>query len=251
MTRPDAPKTHGSVDASNVRGSLFLGLFLQRRHILDPKVMNALATVSVERRIFEDDEIIVPCGQTIDSSCLLIRGAAIRRHAGCLTGISALCLPGDFMDLHAFPLRRLDHEIVAVGRAVVEFVPHGFLQELVEDHPEVTVALWSETLVDAKMHRTWVIANSTLQASQRIAHLVCELEYRLSRVNLAEGGHFACPLDQKTVATVLGLSAVHVNRAVQELRGTNLLTWDRRSVHLPDIPAIRRFARFDPDYLEA
>ncbi|TFL16071.1 Crp/Fnr family transcriptional regulator [Jannaschia formosa] len=233
-------------------GSPFLGLFLRRRSDLTDEALEALASIPVERRVFGDGETIVAYGPTLRRSCLLIRGTALRNHPdkGGLTGISAICLPGDFMDLHAYPLADLDHDIVAVGRSVVEFVEHDDLDALILRHPRIGLALWRETLVDAQIHRTWVIASSNLQASQRIAHLLCEMEFRLRRVGLADGGHFTTSLDQKTVAAILGLSAVHVNRAVQELRTTGLLVWTRQSVHLPNLAEIRDFARFDSTYLD-
>jgi CRP-like cAMP-binding protein len=233
------------------RGSPFLGLFLRRRTELSDRVLDALADVPVERRVIEDGETIVPAGPVPDRSCLMIRGVALRRHPGSSTPprVSALCLPGDFLDLHAYLLDNLDHETVAVGRTVVEFVARSELDRLTHANFEVTRALWRETLVDAKIHRAWIVAAAGLQASQRIAHLLCELEVRLSRVGLADDGHFTSPLDQKRVAEVLGLSTVHVNRAVQELRTTGLLGWKGRSIHLIDRPAIRAFAKFDPSYL--
>ena len=234
------------------RGSQFLGLFLRRRTPLAPDLLRALSEVSVDRRTIEDGQTIVPAGPTPDHSCLLIRGAAMRSHpdpAGAPM-VSALCLPGDFMDLHAYLLDNLDHETVAVGRTVVEFVEHDVLDALVAEYPALTRAFWRETLVEAKIHRAWVVAASRLQASQRIAHLLCEIEVRLARVGLADQGHFSTPLDQKRMADVLGLSAVHVNRAVQELRATDLLSWKGRAVHLSDRAQIRRFARFDPGYLD-
>jgi CRP-like cAMP-binding protein len=253
MMEDGAQKTRGFDGARSTGAeSPFLGLFLQRRNALDTEVLESLATVPVERRLIADGDLIVQGGPVPNKSCLLLRGAAIRKHVGVDgTGrISALCLPGDFMDLHAFVLDNLDHDTVAVGRAVVEYIDHDVLQRLIDAHPAVGRAFWRETLVDAKMHRAWVVAASALQASQRIAHLLCEMEVRLARVGLSDDGHFDSPLDQKRVAEVLGLSAVHVNRAVQELRATGLLNWAKRSIHLIDRAELRRFARFDPSYLD-
>ena len=215
-------------------------------------LLSDLDGVPVDRQVFEDRDIIVPAGPAPDRSCLLIRGAALRSHRhGQETAISALCLAGDFIDLHAIPLRVLDHDMVSVGRSVVEFVDHPMLLRHIEARPEIGLAFWCETLVDAKIHRAWVVAAARLQAPQRIAHLLCEMERKLARVGLSDGGHFVSPLDQKRVAEVLGLSLVHTNRAVQDLRASGMLVWKGRSIHLTDIPAIRAFAQFDPDYLDA
>ena len=233
-------------------GSRFLELFLSRRSRLTEARRRVLAGVPVHREVHEDGDVIVSAGPSADRSCLLIRGMTMRRHATARGGhvISAINVPGDFMDLHAFVLGELDHDVVAVGRTVVEFVEHRDLEAICREDPEIMRMLWHETLVEAKAHRVWIVAGASLRAPQRIAHLMCEVEARLTGVGLAEGGHFTVPFDQRTLAGVLGYSPVHVNRAVQDLRAGDLLTWTGRSVGLPDGPAIRRYAGFDPGYLE-
>ena len=234
-------------------GGRFLALFLARRGPLEEGDRVALSEVPTERVVHEDGERIARAGPSPDRSCLLVRGIAIRAHGDPRGGrvVSAISVPGDFMDLHAFGLRSLDHDLVSVGRTVVEHVPHDALRDLARARPLIMERLWYETLVDAKTHRAWIVAGATLTAPQRIAHLMCELELRLERVGLAEANRFTLPLGQRAVADILGYSAVHVNRAVQELRGGGLLEWQGRNVHLPDIERIRRHARFDPGYLEA
>ena len=233
-------------------GSRFLELFLSRRSRLSDARRRALASVPVRRVVHEDGDLIVERGRPPSYSCLLIRGMTMRRHAVVRGGhvISAISVPGDFIDLHAFVLDELDHDIVSVGRTVVEHVQHADLRAICAEDPGLMEMLWHETLVEAKAHRAWIVAGASLRAPQRIAHLMCEVEARLAGVGLAEGGHFTVPFDQRTLARVLGYSPVHVNRAVQDLRAAGLLTWSGRSVALPDKPEIRRYAAFDPGYLE-
>jgi CRP-like cAMP-binding protein len=233
-------------------GSRFLELFLSRRSRLSDGRRRILASVPVRREVHEDGDVIVGAGRVSGRSCLLIRGMTMRRHKTSRGGrvISAINVPGDFMDLHAFVLGELDHDVVAVGRTVVEFVEHRDLEAICRNDPGIMRMLWHETLVEAKAHRAWIVAGASLRAPQRIARLMCEVEARLAEVGLAEGGHFTVPFDQRTLAEVLGYSPVHVNRAVQDLRAGDLLTWTGRSVGLPDGPAIRHYAGFDPGYLE-
>lgn len=232
--------------------SRFFELFLSARGRLTDAERSEVARVPVEREVYEAGERIVCAGPTPQRSCLLVRGMAMRSHAAerGKQVVSAVSVPGDFMDLHAFVLRELDHDIVAVGRTVVEFVDHEPLQALCDASPGIARLFWHETLVEAKAHRIWIVAGASLRAPQRIAHLMCELEARLAGVGLAEAGRFTVPFDQRWLASVLGYSAVHVNRAVQDLRAAGLLVWNGRSVALPDAPAIRAYASFDPGYLE-
>lgn len=241
----------GLRELGELHASPFPRLFLERRNELTRELREALGDLQVHRAFFMDSEVIVRRGPCMPASCLLIRGMVLRRHYD-MPGdgvVSALGVPGDFIDLHSFLLDRLDHDVVSVGRTVVEFVDHDILSKLVIEHPHLMRALWRETLVDAKTHRAWIVARAALRAAPRVAHLLCEIEVRLRRVGLADSGNFTMPLDQKRVADVLGFSAVHVNRAIQDLRADALVSWEGRSVHFLDHDALRRFAAFDEAYL--
>ena len=191
-------------------------------------------------------------GEAPDGSCLLISGMAMRAHRVGRSErvISALHVPGDFVDLHAFLLENLDHDIVAVGPATVEFVAAEHVEAITHEHPHLARLLWLDTLIDAKMHRIWVATRAALRGTQRVGHLMCELHARLDAVELVEDGAFAMPLDQRGLAEVLGYSVVHVNHAVRDLRAEGLLEWSAGRVRLPDPERLAGFSSFDPAYLE-
>ena len=60
-------------------------------------------------------------------------------------------------------------------------------------------------------------------ALERTAHLFLELRQRLAGAGLADGDRFPLPLTQEVLADALGLSIVHVNRTLQQLRRENLI----------------------------
>ena len=230
----------------------YLELFLGRRDQLSEEERRVLRELPVERRHFSNGEKVVAEGPAPDGSCLLISGMTIRAHriGRSERVVSAIQVPGDFVDLHAFLLEHMDHDIVAVGNCVIEFVAADELRRVTREHPHLTRLLWLDTLIDAKLHRVWIALRAALRGNQRVAHLFCELHMRLAPIGLAEGARFSLPLDQRGVAEVLGYSVVHINRAVQELRAAGLLTWEDGLVHLPDPEALQRLARFDGAYLE-
>jgi CRP-like cAMP-binding protein len=232
--------------------SRFLELFLARRDALDDDERRALAMVPVRREAFDDGAVVIEGGRAPEESCLLIAGMAMRVHrigAGERV-VSALHVPGDFVDLHAFLLRHLDHDVVAAGPCRVEFVPVEALREITRTSPHLTRLLWLCTLIDAKIHRVWIATGAALLAPQRVGHLICELHARLGVVGLAEGDRFDMALDQRGLAEVLGYSVVHTNRAVQDLRGRGLLVWEGGTVALPDPGGLAAFSGFSADYLE-
>jgi CRP-like cAMP-binding protein len=68
-------------------------------------------------------------------------------------------------------------------------------------------------------------------------------------VGIVRGQSFQLPLTQSDIADMVGLSVVHVNRMIQELRASGLIRWDRKTVTVLDINRLRELADFDPTYL--
>ncbi len=232
--------------------SRYLEYALCRRDTVSGVEREVLRAIEVEPASYDDGETIIHQGAAADRSCLLVKGMATREHrfAGRGKVTSALHVPGDFVDLHAFLLTEIDHDVIAEGPCQVEFVDRAVLEAISREHPHLTRLLWLHTLIDAKLHRVWIAARARLNAAERIGHLMCELHARLSVVGLVEDNGFACPIDQRRLADVLGYSAVHVNRAVQTLRAKDLLHWSQGTVRLPDPDALADLAAFSPDYLE-
>lgn len=230
--------------------SQFLPLFLARAGVGDA-ARRAATAIPARRATFRDGEVIVRGAKRPTESCLLLRGLAVRRHEAPRggSGVSAICVPGDFMDLHSLLLETLEHDIVSIGGTAAEFIPHETLVSLCDAHRQIRYALWAETLRDASAHRVWTVLAGTMRAPERIAHVICELEYRLALVGLAEAGNFAMPLTQADMAEVTGFTAIHVNRALQELRGAGLLEWQGRTVHLPDVDRLRAFCGFEVSHV--
>lgn len=163
--------------------------------------------------------------------------------------IVGLQVPGDFVDLHAFALKRLDHDLVTIGPALLGHVPHERLTAILREEPHLTRILWFSTLLDAAVHREWILKLGQLRAEERLAHVMCELWHRLNFVGLADAHGFNMPLLQTHLANACGTTAVHINRVIKSVRKKGLLDINRGRVSLPDLPALERFARFQPDYL--
>ena len=109
--------------------------------------------------------------------------------------------------------------------------------------------LWRDTLVDAAVFREWVVNVGRRSAYQRIAHLVCELVTRLRAAGLVQAG--ACdlpPITESDIADATGLSVVHVNRALQQLRGDRLLDLRAGVLVALDWERMRQAAGYDPAY---
>jgi CRP-like cAMP-binding protein len=66
---------------------------------------------------------------------------------------------------------------------------------------------------------------------------------------LASDQTFAIPLTQAELGDVLGLSVVHVNRTLQELRAKDLVSWKDRRIVILDFQRLALLADFDATYL--
>jgi CRP-like cAMP-binding protein len=218
----------------------------------DAEEQDALAAIFTPLRTFQAGATMLSQFDKPRESTLLLSGLVGRvvTLKGGAQQITALQVPGDFVDLHAFLLARLDHSILALTDCVVTTAPHVALRPLMDRYPRLGRALWYLTLVDASIHRHWLTVIGRRDAIGRAAHLLCELYVRLEDVGLAKDGAFTLGLTQAEIGDVLSLSAVHVNRVVQELRARGLVSWDRRSVLIRDWDGLCDLAEFEPTYLQ-
>jgi CRP-like cAMP-binding protein len=163
---------------------------------------------------------------------------------------TAIHVAGDFIDLPSLILKVMDHALVALTPCEVVAFPHQALREVAADHPHLGRMLWLTTLIDAAIHRQWIVAMGRRSAEARAAHLFCELKTLLDLVGETDGDGFLLPISQELLSDALGLSPVHTNRVLQRLRGRGVLQWTGARVTLPDWEALVELAEFDPTYLQ-
>jgi CRP-like cAMP-binding protein len=163
--------------------------------------------------------------------------------------IFAYLVPGDFCDLHIFILKEMDHtiETLSLPCEVVQ-IPRPRVLELTK-RPEIARALWWATLVDEATLREWLVNLGQREAVERIAHLFCELHLRLGSIGLAANDGFTLPITQMELADTMGLSTVHVNRALKDLRSRGLISFKDNTLLIHDVDEIRGLSGFNPNYL--
>jgi CRP-like cAMP-binding protein len=190
-------------------------------------------------------------GELLDRSVLLIDGLMCR-YKDLRDGqrqITALHIAGDFLDLHGFTLKYLDHDVMALAASRIAFARHDRLTHLTESFPHLTRLLWFSTNLDAAMHREWELSLGQRTGAARAAHLFCEIYSRLQIVGQAEDQNFVLPISQSELGECLGLTSVHTNRVLRELREMGLVHFARKRVVIQDLEKLKSFAEFDPAYL--
>lgn len=203
-------------------------------------------------RTYSAGDDIVSEGDIPTACALIAEGWACRYK---MTGdgkrqILSFHLPGDIPDLQSLLLSRMDHSLLALTDLSVAFVPHAQLRDITAAHPRLARALWRDTLVDASIYREWLLAMGRLSAPQHMAHIFCEIYTRLSVIGLAGPNlKFLFPIAQTDLADAMGLSPVHVNRTLQELRSLGLISWAGGRLTIHDWGKLSDLAEFDPIYL--
>jgi CRP-like cAMP-binding protein len=194
---------------------------------------------------------IVRDGDKPSHCCLILDGWACRYK---LLGdgrrqILSFHIPGDVPDLQSLYIPTMDHSLATVTKATVAFIPHDSLRELTLSHPSIGALLWRDTLIDAGIFRAWMVGMGRRSAFEQVAHLFCEMYLKLQAVGLAE--HYRCPLPltQIDLADALGLTNVHVNRVLKEMRSRTLITLDGQTLVIEAWDELLRVAEFDPTYL--
>lgn len=196
-------------------------------------------------------QTIARAGKPLFHSTLLIDGFMCR-YIDDLNGLRQLVavhVPGDFVDLHAYPLHKLDHDVATLTAATIATVSHTALDRIVADRPELTRKLWFSTLLDAAIHRAWLFRLGRLDAAGRVAHFLCETNARLQAVGLSDGRRFALGVTQADLSEICGLTSVHINRVIRALREDGLVSFRSSLVEIHDLARLKRRGEFDPAYL--
>ena len=153
-------------------------------------------------------------------------------------------IPGDCVGLRSVLLWTSDHAFAAVTDSVVSAIPGHRMLQLLNDFPRLGAAfLWAASR-DEAMVVEHLVNIGRRNAQERTAHFFMELAERLMLVGLATETEFQCPLNQYVIADALGLSAIHVNRVLRELRELNLLTVKTGKVIIHDLPGLRKLAGY-------
>ena len=197
------------------------------------------------------DRTVIRHGEELQHSILLLSGwlARAKDLPSGQRQMAELHVPGDFADLHGFTLKRLDHDVIALTRCRLALVPHPRVHDITERFPHLARLFWLMTNIDAAIQREWTLSLGRRSAIARMAHLFCELNVRLGIVGLAQNDSYDFPLTQAELGECLGLTSVHVNRTLQELRRRGLLALENRRVEIHDLDELKRVAEFDGLYL--
>jgi CRP-like cAMP-binding protein len=209
-----------------------------------------LGLLEKPQRVAAGRDIVADGSSPTDSSCL-ISGFACRYKlfAGGRRQIMSLQLPGDITDVHSYVLKKMDHAVGALTECTVAKMPHEKVRRVTERFPNLAYLMWRETLVESATSRLWLAGVGRKSALSRVAHFFCEQFLRMEAVGLTNGNAAALGITQTDLADCLGLSLVHTNRVLQELRAKGLILLKSKTLTILDWKELKRLGEFDPAYL--
>lgn len=221
----------------------FTNLTAEDRGALDNMVVD-----SVRRQAHTD---LIRDGDRPSHVIIMLEGWAYRYKvlADGSRQIMAYLLPGDLCDPHIFILDKMDHSIGLLTNAKLAFIPRETIMGLTDCCPRIARGFWWSTLVDEAVLRHWLLNLGQRNAYDRIAHLFCELWDRLTQIGLRNGNQMEVPLTQEELGDTMGLTNVHINRMIKQMRKDGLIEMNNKCLRILDIERLRAIAGYDPTYL--
>lgn len=218
---------------------------------LDNADIAAIRALPIVVRPWEAGRAIVSDGDRPTDCCLIIEGFCVRSKMT-ISGqrqILSIHITGDIPDLQSLHLHRMDHALVTLVPSTLGFISHASLRALTRARPNIAEVLWRDTLIDAAIFREWIVNVGQRPATSRLAHVVLELRERLAVIGRARSDTFEMPLTQEQVGEALGITPVHANRIIKQLRDERIVDISRGRVTVLDPTKLEELGQFDDLYL--
>jgi CRP-like cAMP-binding protein len=218
---------------------------------LDEADVQAIRSLPVTVRRYRPDQPIVREGDRPSECCLLVEGFCIRAKTTSdgSRQILSIHIPGEIPDLQSLHLHVMDHDLVPVTESTLGFISHVALRNITRGRPNAAEALWRDTLVEAAVFREWIVNVGQRPGLNRLAHLMMELRERLRVIGKVSGPEFDLPFTQEQLGEATGITSIHVNRVLKQLRNAGVLKFQRGRVAVLDEAQFREAADFDKLYL--
>lgn len=205
---------------------------------------HAIKTVQASTYIVKEGDRATHC-------CLLISGYVFRSKilVDGSRSILSFHMQGDVVDLQNALLGTSDHNVQTLTPATVALIPREAIIALAHKYPNIALAMWHDTLIDASIFREWIANTGRRNALARLAHLLCEFALRSEIAGIGKRTAYELPMTQEQLGDASGLTGVHVNRTLQAMQAEGLIARTKRTVVVVDWTKLARAADFNADYL--
>lgn len=161
-----------------------------------------------------------------------------------------IAIAGDMIGMRSLLMHNAYCHGAAITPAIVFEISSATVFELLDSAPRMAAAiLWSISRDEAIL--TEHLANlGRRTARERVAHFFLELKHRLDLIGKVNGTSYSCPLSHSHLADTLGLTSVHLNRVMRELREEDIINFKDGTVDFIDEEKAVALAGFDERYLD-
>lgn len=204
------------------------------------------------RGIFAPDSRLLAEGAEVRTASIIMSGWAcyIRQLADGRRQVLGIVLPGDAIGLSRQVQLVASSTVLAITQVRVADASNlaGAWRDAAR-YPGLAAALDVVAAEDQHFLFGQITRLGRQTAYERLAHFFCELEYRLSSRGLSMNHELMMPMTQELIADVAGLSVVHVNRTLQQMRREGRIELTRSKLVILDLPALREAGEFHAPFM--
>jgi len=243
------PQLERSVRSDAIRAALVRRLRISSG--LPEEDIKEIEALPIAVRHYPAESVVVRDGERPSDCCLIVDGFCVRSKtiASGKRQILSIHIPGEIPDLMSLFLHVMDHDLSTLTPSTLGFIGHEALRKLHRRRPDLAEMFWRDTLIDAAMFREWIVNVGQRPAPARLAHVMIELRERLRIIGRLDGASFDMPLTQEQIGEALGITAVHANRVIRQLREDGIVELHRGRVTALDERRFLELADFDGRYL--
>ena len=193
----------------------------------------------------------VRLGQIVEHSCLVVDGLVGRfgQKKDGIRQITCLYIPGDMADLPSVVSPTSAWGLVALAKTTIIKLPHAQLHRIAGAFPKIAESFWRDCVADGSIFSEWVVNVGRRDATARLAHLLCEMAIRCEVAGQGSRHAFALPIIQNDLGDATGLTGVHVNRTLRDLRMDGVVTVRGGKVVIHDWDKLVSIGGFTSNFL--
>lgn len=210
-----------------------------------------LEDVVSDERVFGKSKDVIQEGQRSQHLYLVLKGWVSRYRMNAHGKVQTLNfhIPGDFCNLHTNLAQGIEYSIGTLAPSVIAYIPHDRIEEISRQNPHLARTFNWLAFNEFSILQEWLFNVGSRPSPQRLAHLLCELLIRVRAAGLTDDHRFYLPLSQAQLSEAMGITVVHTNRVMAQLREEGLIIFEGRQVDVMDWPGLKKYADFEARYL--
>lgn len=215
---------------------------------LDMKVLRNLPHKIETRRPGED---IITEGEVSNSVFIIESGWAMRYRIldDGRRQILNFMLPGDCFDLMSLTQAKSDHSVNAATEVEIRRIDTQHFVSAISHSAKLAMAFWWVAIQEEAILREQIIRVGRRSATERVGHIILELNRRLAFSMGEETDFVSLPVPQALLADALGLSVVHISRTFSKLRSKGFIATSSDGIEILRRDELARLSDFDNRYL--